>query len=295
MNGASKKENPSRIGVLKTYKMFIGGAFPRTESGRYIKFKNKQGNVIANICRASRKDVRNAVVVARKAQEGWANKTAYNKSQILYRIAENLESRKEQLISTLVKEGKSKSSAQLNVDQSIDRVVYYAGWCDKYQQIFSSVNPVASDHFNFTFPEATGVVACIIPKDGALLSLASMIAPILAGGNSVIVLAGESHPMTAIEMSEIIQASDVPGGVINILTGIETELLSHIAKHMDINALVYCNADKSTLKSLEEMASLNVKRMINRKVSNWSLDKYQNPYYIMDTQELKTTWHPIAN
>lgn len=295
MNGAEHKSGNSRVSILKTYKLFIGGEFLRTESGRYTKFGKSEAAPVANVCRASRKDLRNAVVAARKSQPSWASKTAYNRSQILYRIAENLESRREQLSSTLLKEGLTATSAKQNVEQCIDRMVYYAGWADKYQQVFSSVNPVAAPYFNFSFPEANGVVAALAPEDGSLLALVGIIAPILCGGNTAVLLASEQHPMSAIEFAEVVHASDVPAGVLNILTGFEDELLEQISLHMDINAIVSCNTSASKLKTIEENASSNLKRTVFRNVKNWSDAGCCNPYFIMDTQEIKTTWHPLGN
>ena len=225
----------SRIDINKTYKLYIGGKFPRTESGRYYAINNSKGNLIANMCLATRKDFRNAVVVARKAQNSWADTTALNKGQILYRIAEMLEGRKDQFIKELVMQGETEEKAKNEVEMSVDRLVYYAGWSDKYQQLFSSVNPVSSSHFNFSNLEPVGVVSIIAPEEQSLLGLVSVIAPAIVGGNVVIVLASENKPLTAISFAEVLNSSDVPGGVVNILTGKQSELISHMASHMDVN------------------------------------------------------------
>lgn len=283
-----------RVDVMKTYKLYIDGKFPRTESGRYYILKNSDGDTIANVCKSSRKDFREAVVAARKAQHGWASKSAYNKGQILYRIAEMLESRKAQFIAELVSQGCSEGSANAEVNHSIDRLVYYAGWSDKYQQVFSSVNPVESSHFNFSVPEPTGVVAILSPENFGLIGLVSTIAPAIVGGNTVIILASTALPLTAITFAEVLNSSDVPGGVVNILTGERSELLSHFANHMDVNAVVYCGDDAGEIKKIQELASLNVKRPLIYSKDDWMKDDSQNPYRIMDLQEIKTTWHPIG-
>lgn len=293
-NGMNSEKKLSRLTIAKTYKLYINGKFPRTESGRYYKLNDKDGNVIANICRSSRKDFRDAVVAARKAQSEWAKKSAYNRSQILYRIAETLEGRKAQLIESLIKEGTASADAETEFNLSVDRLVYYAGWCDKYQQVFSSVNPAEGSYFNFSFPEPTGVVSILAPEQYGLLGLISVIAPGIAGGNSCIILASQHHPLTAIDFAEVIHASDVPGGVINILTGFKNELLSHFATHMDVNAIVYTHHDKDEIKKMEEQSSLNVKRAIVWNKFHWKESSAQNPYLLMDLQEIKTTWHPVG-
>jgi acyl-CoA reductase-like NAD-dependent aldehyde dehydrogenase len=282
----------TRLDVNKTYKLYIGGQFPRTESGRYYAIKDKKGNFIANMCLATRKDFRNAVVVARKAQNSWANTSALNKGQILYRMAEMLEGRKEQFISELIIQGETKINAEKEVESSIDRLVYYAGWSDKYQQIFSSVNPVSSDHFNFSNPEPVGVVSIIAPENQSLLGLISAVAPVIVGGNTVIVLASESKPLCAISFAEVMHSSDIPGGIVNILTGKKSELINHMASHMDVNSIVYCGKDEKDHKLISELASLNVKRTVFYKKNDWYNSECQSPYFIEKTQELKTTWHP---
>ncbi|MCF6347373.1 MAG: aldehyde dehydrogenase family protein [Flavobacteriaceae bacterium] len=282
----------SRLDIHKTYKLYIGGKFPRTESGRYYAVNDNKGKLIANMCLATRKDFRNAVVIARKAQNSWANTTALNKGQILYRIAEMLEGRKEQFIAELIVQGETKITAQKEIEAAIDRLVYYAGWSDKYQQLFSTVNPVSSNHFNFSSLEPVGIISIIAPEKQGLLGLVSMIAPAIVGGNTIIVLASESKPLSAISFAEVLNSSDVPGGVVNILTGKKEELISHMASHMDVNTIVYCGKDEKDMKTISELASNNVKRVIFYKKTNWDSDESQSPYFIEKTQEVKTTWHP---
>jgi acyl-CoA reductase-like NAD-dependent aldehyde dehydrogenase len=289
------KNMTTRIEIQKTYKIFIGGQFPRTESGRYYPLKDKKGNVIANICLSSRKDFRNAEVAARGALSGWSGRAAFNRGQILYRIAEMLEGRKEQFVAELVLQGSSVAAAKQEVESSIDRMVYYSGWCDKYQQIFSSVNPVASSHFNFSVPEPTGVVSVIADENTSLLGLVTAIAPVIAGGNTCVVLASESKPLSAVTFAEVLNTSDLPGGVVNILTGSSSELHSHFSNHMDVNAMIYYRNNKAEIKTIRENASLNVKRIFIYNKVNVTSERSQSPYFISDLQEIKTTWHPIEN
>ena len=294
-NGMQQPVSKKRLDVFKTYKLYIGGQFPRTESGRYYVATNSKGEQLANICLSSRKDIRDAVVAARTAFKGWSARAAFNRGQILYRIAEMLEGRKVQFIEELVKQDAGKTQAQKEVSLAIDRLIWYAGWCDKYQQIFGTVNPVASSHFNFSVPEPTGVVAVVAPQDNSLLGLVSMIAPVIAGGNSCIILASESKPLCSITFAEVIHSSDVPAGVVNILTGKVSELASQFASHMDINAVIYCGKDVTIQKELQTKAATNVKRIIVHKNVNWFTEQGQSPYFILDTEEIKTTWHPIEN
>lgn len=283
-----------RLDVQKTYKLYIDGKFPRSESGRYFKLNDDSGKIIANICRGSKKDFRDAVVVARKAQESWAKRSAYNRGQILYRIAETLEGRKAQFVDSLIKQGSKTVQAENEVTLAIDRIVHYAGWSDKYQQVFSSVNPVDSSHFNFSFPEPTGVVSAIASADNGLLGLVSIICPVIVGGNVIIVLPAENAPLTAIEFAEVLHASDLPGGVVNIITGYKKELVLPFSNHMDVNATVYCGNDSTELGTIQTNASLNVKRVIHYSLSDWSSTEAQSPYMILDFQEIKTTWHPVG-
>lgn len=281
----------NRLTVNKTYKIYIGGAFPRTESGRFYPVTLKDGTV-TNMCLSSRKDARNAVVAARNAFSGWSSRAAFNRSQILYRIAEMLEGRKAQFMEELMAVGASKADANKEVEATIDRCVYFAGWCDKYTQVFGSINPVASAHFNFSAQEPTGVVTIIAPETPSLLGLVSSIMPVIAGGNTCVVLASENSPHVAVTFAEVVNSSDVPGGVINIITGKEDELVEHFSSHMDVNATIYCR--KKHLEKIKENASLNIKRVSDWSQKDWFKDG-DDPYLLLETQEVKTTWHPIEN
>ena len=284
----------TRVPVAKTYKIYIDGKFPRTESGRYFTIEDKKGGVIANLCRGSRKDFRNAVVAARKAQRGWAKASAYLRGQILYRIAEMLEGRKQQFVDELMLQGSTERQAQKEVDASIDRLIYYAGWSDKYQQVFSSVNPVSSSHFNFSVLEPTGIVAILAPETSGLIGLISNVAPAIVAGNTCVVLASEEKPLCAISFAEVLHASDVPAGVVNVLTGLRSELTEQFASHMDVNAVVFCDGGKDVATSVQELAADNIKRVISRRRVDWLSDAAASPYLIRDSQEVKTTWHPIG-
>jgi len=283
-----------RLPVAKTYKIYIDGKFPRTESGRYFALENRKGDVIANICRGSRKDFRNSVVAARKAQAGWAKASAYLRGQIMYRIAEMLEGRKAQFVAELKLQGNAQRAAEREVDACIDRLIYYAGLADKYQQIFSSVNPVSSSHFNFSVLEPTGVVSLIAPDNSGLIGLISNIASVIVGGNTCVVLASEKQPLCAVSFAEVLHASDVPAGVVNILTGFRAELTEQFASHMDVNAIAYCDGGKKVARTIQELAAENIKRAIPRQQVDWLSDDSASPYQIRETQEVKTTWHPIG-
>jgi acyl-CoA reductase-like NAD-dependent aldehyde dehydrogenase len=263
----------SRLPVKKTYKLYIGGAFPRSESGRTYEAQGQ------NVARASRKDVRDAVQAARSAQPKWAGATAYNRGQVLYRIAEMMEAR--------VPEFAELCSGKDEVHRAIDRWVWYAGFADKLSQVLGGTNPVAGPYFNFTIPEPTGVVATIAPDEPPLLGLVSRIAPVLTGGNAVVALASETHPLAAIELAEAIATSDVPGGVVNLLTGHRAELAPWLASHMDVNAIDVTGAD-GLRADLETAAAENVKRVVSGKPDSQSL------YEISAFLELKTVWHPIG-
>lgn len=282
-------KSTSRIDVKKTYKMYIDGKFPRTESGRFYALKDKTGNTIANVCRGSRKDLRDAVVSNRKAQGDWNKRSAYNKAQIIYRIAETLEGRKAQFVASMCNEGYPANIALKEVEAAIDLLVYYAGWSDKYIQVFSTVNPVESAHFNFSYPEPTGIATILCPDKGALHGIISHAIPMVVGGNTCTLVVSEHYPLTAIEFAEVIHASDVPGGVINIITGYRKEFVSHAASHMDVNAIVYSDVNAEHKKAIQKNAALNVKRVID-----YSKDKIESPYRILAGQEIKTTWHPIG-
>jgi acyl-CoA reductase-like NAD-dependent aldehyde dehydrogenase len=257
--------------------------------------KNTAGKLLANVSRSSRKDYRDAVLSARKAQPAWVAKSAYNKGQVLYRIAELLEGRKEQFLSELSAMGATKKQAVAEVHLSIDRLVYYAGWSDKYQQVYSSVNPVETAHFNFSFPEPTGVVAILAPEEYGLIGLISTIAPALVGGNAAVVLASYPKPLCAVTFAEVLHAADVPAGVVNILTGIRSELLPYFSNHMDVNACVYCGQVQDDINTVKLNGALNLKRTRIYDSGNWMVEDAQHPCRIMDLQEIKTTWHPIGS
>ena len=280
---------------MESYKIYIGGKFPRTESGRYYEAKDSKGDVLANVCLSSRKDFRDAVIAARNAFGDWGSRSAFNRGQILYRIAEMLEGRKAQFIEELVKQNTARATAEAEVELSVDRLIYYAGWCDKFQQLFSSVNPVASSHFNFSVPEPTGVVSIIAPQSTSLIGLVSVIAPVIAGGNTCIILGSFEKPLCAVTFSEVLNSSDVPGGVVNILTGNPEELVGYFADHMDVNAIVYCEKNAATQKLMKEKSALNMKRVVMYSDTNWLGEDAQSPYLIQNTQEIKTTWHPVEN
>ncbi len=278
-----------RVPVLKTYKQFIGGAFPRSESGRSYVARDAKGRPLANVCRGSRKDFREAVVKARGVVEDWAGRSGYLRGQILYRLAELVEGRREQFVAELRRQGALAAEARREVDRTIDLLIHYAGWGDKYVQLYSTVNPVASPHFVFSVPEPTGVVALFAPNDSALFGLVAAIAPIVVGGNTCIALASETKPLSSITFAEVCAAGDVPAGVINILTGLRQELIPHVAGHMDVNAIVGCDLDDEERKTIEAEGSRNVKRVLF-----FDDRDPENPTRIMDVQEVKTTWHPVG-
>ena len=263
----------TRLPVKKTYKLFVGGAFPRSESGRTYEAEGQ------NVARGSRKDARDAVQAARKAQAGWAAATAYNRGQVLYRVAEMVEAR--------AAEFGELCSGRDEVERAIDRTVWYAGWADKLPQVLGGSNPVAGPYFNFTVPEPTGVVAVLAPEEPALLGLVTRLLPPLVGGNAVVAVASESHPLAAIELAEAIATSDVPGGVVNILTGRRDEIAPTLAAHMDVNAIDLCGADGDG-RELETLAAENVKRIVHGRADT------QSPWEISSFLELKTVWHPIG-
>jgi acyl-CoA reductase-like NAD-dependent aldehyde dehydrogenase len=283
----------NRVEILKTYKIYIGGAFPRTESGRYYTPVNKTGEGIGNMCLSSRKDVRNAVTAARKAFGSWSERSAFNRGQIIYRIAEMLEGRKEQFISELQKQGSTKAEAEKEVILAIDRIVYYAGWCDKYNQVLSAVNPVSSSHFNFTTCESMGIVGVLAPQTTSLIGLVSLLIPAICSGNTAVLIASEKLPLCAITFAEVLNSSDVPGGVVNILTGNTEELLPVLASHMDVNALISESLGILEIETAKAAVD-NLKRKFTYN-ADWSSEKSQGLYYISDCLELKTTWHPIEN
>jgi acyl-CoA reductase-like NAD-dependent aldehyde dehydrogenase len=297
-NGAAARSD--RIGVRKTYKLYIGGAFPRTESGRAYEVFGAKGELLANACRGTRKDIRDAVRAARKAQPEWGAKTAYNRSQILYRIAELMEGRRDQFIAeVMISEGVSRARATRSVDAAIDRWVWYAGWADKYPQVIGTVNPVAGSYFNFSVPEPTGVVGIIAPEDSSLLGLVSRLAPVVVSGNAAVVISSETRPLPAVTLTEVLATSDVPGGVVNLVTGLRRELVGHLAGHMDVNALDAFGAAPSEAGALEEIAVENVKRFVRPPTGglaryDWLAAAAQSPYLIGEYVEIKTVWHPIG-
>jgi acyl-CoA reductase-like NAD-dependent aldehyde dehydrogenase len=273
VRGRPVAERGGRLPVKKTYKLFVGGAFPRSESGRTYEAEGQ------NVARASRKDVRDAVRIAGGAQPKWAEMTAYNRGQVLYRVAEMLEARTHEFADLTGDEDE--------VHAAVDRFVWYAGWADKLAQVLGSANPVAGPYFNFTVPEPTGVVGVLAPEEPPLLGLVSRLAPVLVGGNAAVVVASESRPLAAIELAEVLATSDVPGGVVNLLTGFRSELAPVLAAHMDVNALDVTGAD-GDIPELERLAAENVKRVVRGSVDD------QSPWEIAGFLELKTVWHPMG-
>ena len=285
----------TRLDVKKTYKLYIGGKFPRSESGRYLPAKSANGAHLDNFSHASRKDFRDAAAAARAAFDGWAKATAYNRGQILYRAAELLQNRAGELAHEIARSTNvSVATAKREVTLSIDRLVHFAGWTDKYQQIFGSVNPVATSHFNFTTPEPAGIVVVLAPDEPSLLALISLTAPVILSGNTAMVIASERFPIPAGTFAEILATSDLPGGVVNILMGKRAELAPHIASHMDVNAIVDGVADKELSAKLQGGMAINLKRYSNHAATDWFSSKTEDPYWILDTVEFKTAWHPIG-
>jgi acyl-CoA reductase-like NAD-dependent aldehyde dehydrogenase len=288
-----------RLEVRKTYKLYLGGKFPRTESGRSYLVSEAKGRPWANACRASRKDVRDAVVAARKAFAGWAGATAYNRGQVLYRVAEMMEGRSEQFVDEVERaEGATHRQASDAVAKAVDRWVWYAGWADKLAQVFGSANPVAGPYFNFSVPEPTGVVGLVAPAESSLLGLVSRLAPIIVSGNTAVVLASEKRPLPAITLAEVLATSDLPGGVVNLLTGFTTELVGPLAAHMDVDALDLAGLDLALYKDAELAAAENVKRVaapLRLSARGWLDDaRGQDPYWIATFLETKTVWHPVG-
>ena len=278
----------SRVDVRKTYKLYIGGQFPRSESGRSYPALGSEGEVLARVARGSRKDLRDAVRVARGAFDGWAGRTEYNRGQILYRIAETLEDRAGTFVEQLVDSGSTKREASVEVEASIDRMVWYAGWADKFPQIYGNLNPVAGPFFNISVPEPTGVVGVIAAEEPGLLGLVSTLAPVLVPGNTAVVLASEKAPMPAITFTEVLDTSDVPGGVVNVLTGFKDELIPWLADHMDVNAIDAGAATPDQALRVQEGAVHNVKRVVLPQNNGPA----QSPYRIAAFTETKTVWHP---
>lgn len=291
-----------RIPVLKTYKLYIGGAFPRTESGRSYLVSAADGRPLANACRASRKDLRDAVRAARAAFPGWAGRTAMNRGQILYRIAELMEGRREQFAEEVAAaEGVALDRATELVGRAIDRWVWYAGWADKISQVLGAANPVAAPYFNFTIPEPSGVIGLVAPESSSLLGLVSRLAPVLVGGNTTVVLASERRPLPAVTLTEVLATSDLPGGVVNVLTGWRRELLPVLAAHLDVDGLDLWGAPDELRVEAERLAAENVKRLARRSVRqaeerfDWTDDRAaERPEWIAAFLEMKTVWHPFG-
>jgi acyl-CoA reductase-like NAD-dependent aldehyde dehydrogenase len=291
--------DPDRLEVRKTYKLYIGGKFPRTESGRSYLVSDAKGKPLANACRASRKDVRDAVVAARKAFPGWSGATAYNRGQVLYRVAEMLEGRRDQFVEEVVRaEGATQRQASDAVAKAVDRWVWYAGWADKLAQVLGSANPVAGPYFNFSVPEPTGVVGLVAPAESSLVGLVSRLAPIIVSGNTAVVLTSQTRPLPAVTLGEVLATSDLPGGVVNLLSGFTTELIGPLAAHMDVDALDLAGLDLALYRDAELAAAANVKRVaapLRLSQRAWLDDaRAQDPYWIAAFLEIKTVWHPIG-
>lgn len=286
-------EPAERLRVRKTYKLYIGGAFPRSESGRSYPVLDASGQLLAHAAQASRKDVRDAVVAARKAFGGWAGATAYNRGQVLYRVAEMLDGRREQFTAEVqAAEGGSARAAAAQVDEAIDRWVHYAGWADKYTQVAGGTNPVAGPYFNFSIPEPTGVVAVIAPQESSLLGLVSAVAPVLTTGNTAIVLAAQDRPLPAVSLAEVLATSDLPAGVVNLLTGVTAELAPWLAGHRDVNAIDLTGVAATERAPLQIKAADNVKRVFAPAVADWSAEPGLSR--LAAFVETKTVWHPIG-
>jgi acyl-CoA reductase-like NAD-dependent aldehyde dehydrogenase len=282
-----------RLRVRKTYKLYIGGALPRSESGRSYPVHSSSGELLAHAAQASRKDLRDAVVAARKAFPGWSAATAYNRGQILYRVAEMLDGRREQFVAEVADaEGVSRAAAAGQVDDAIDRWVYYAGWADKYAQVAGGTNPVSGPYFNFSLPEPTGVVGVVAPQDASLLGLVSVLAPVLTTGNTAVVIAAETRPLPAVSFAEVLATSDLPVGVVNLLTGFTAELTPWLAGHRDVNAVDLTGVAAADRKALQVKAADNVKRVFAPAAVDWSADPGTSR--LAAFVETKTVWHPIG-
>ncbi|MQL67111.1 aldehyde dehydrogenase [Streptomyces vinaceus] len=289
-----KTEKNERLSVFKTYKLYVGGKFPRSESGRVYEVTDAKGKWLANAPQSSRKDARDAVVAARKAFGAWSGATAYNRGQILYRIAEMLEGRRDQYVREVAEaEGLSKSRAAAQVDAAIDRWVWYAGWTDKIAQVVGGGNPVAGPFFNLSSPEPTGVVAVLAPQESSFLGLVSVVAPVVATGNTAVVIASEKAPLPALSLGEVLATSDLPGGVVNILSGRTAEIAAPLAAHQDVNAIDLAGADEVLAKELEIAAADNLKRVLRpQPVDDWSAAPGTDRMTAF--LETKTVWHPTG-
>ena len=283
------------LAVRKTYKLYIGGEFVRTESCRYDPIASPKKALLANVSRGSRKDLREAVRRARDAQSGWASKTAYLKGQILYRMAEMLEGRAASF-EKLLRETRtlSAAAARREVRASIDRLVHYAGWSDKFTALLGSVNPVASSYFDFSVPEPTGVVGIVAPETPDLLGLVTHLAPVVVSGNAAVALLSEAHPIASLELAEVLATSDLPGGVVNLISGRREEIVPHLARHMDVNAIADAGPDDALSKTLAEDAAVNVKRVRRYRLRDYFSEEAQALDFIEAFTETKTTWHPIG-
>ena len=285
----------ARLDVRRTAKLYMGGKFPRSESGRSYEVLGHDGALLANASRASRKDVRDAVVAARSAFGSWSGATAYNRGQVLYRVGEMLEGRREQFVAELRDAlGLTAKQARDEVDASIDRWVWYAGWSDKFQQIDGTANPVAGPYFDFSLPEPTGVVGVVAPQDAPLLGLVSVIAPVIVSGNTCVVITSGAHPLPAVSLGEVLATSDVPGGVVNLLTGHVDELAPHLAGHMDVNAIDLAGADTDQWADLEVAAAENLKRVLRPAEGRTDWTATPDPRRILAFTETKTVWHPMG-
>jgi acyl-CoA reductase-like NAD-dependent aldehyde dehydrogenase len=285
-----------RLSVRKTYKLYVGGKFPRSESGRSYEISDAKGGFVANAPLASRKDARDAVAAARKALPGWAGATAYNRGQVLYRVAELLEGRRDQFAAEVAMlEGLRTKAAETLVEAAIDRWVWYAGWSDKVAQVHGGTNPVAGPYFDFSVPEPTGVVAVVAPAESALLGLVSVVAPAIVTGNTVVVVASESRPLPALTLGEVLATSDLPGGVVNILTGRQTEIAPVLAAHMDVNAIDLAGVPVDAVAALEVAAAENLKRVLRPNADgepDWS--RTPSTGHMFALLETKTVWHPVG-
>ena len=291
---SSEKSEPTRLGVFKTYKLYVGGKFPRSESGRVYEVTDPKGKWLANAPQSSRKDARDAVVAARKAFGGWSGATAYNRGQILYRIAEMLEGRKDQFAREVADaEGLSKSKAAAVVDAAIDRWVWYAGWTDKIAQVVGGANPVAGPYFNLSSPEPTGVVTVLAPQESSFLGLISVVAPVIATGNTVVVIASENSPLPALSLGEVLATSDLPGGVVNVLSGKTGEIAAPLAAHQDVNAIDLAGADDVLAKELEIAAADNLKRVLRPQPVDYA--ETPGTERLTAFLETKTVWHPTGS
>lgn len=284
---------PQRLPVRKTYKLYLGGAFPRSESGRSYPISDPDGTLLAHAAQASRKDVRDAVVAARAAFPGWSDATAYNRGQVLYRVAELLEGRREQFAAEVgAAEGAAPAAARAQVDAAIDRWVYYAGWADKYAQVAGGTNPVSGPYFSFSLPEPTGVVGVLAPQESSLLGLVAVLAPVLTTGNTAVLIASQERPLPAVSLGEVLATADLPAGVANVLTGFTAELAPWLAAHRDVNAIDLTGAAAATRPALQVAAADNVKRVFVPRATDWAADP--GTARLAAFVETKTVWHPIG-